>query len=162
MITTKTFWRIIISGFIATYVMMMTAFLQGGVGLPVIDVGHILKTSFNFVHGTETYSIVWGNAAYFIMGLILALIWVVFLQKRTPGNWLIQGILYGVAISIMAGLIIAPLAARATGDTFGIFYMDTWAPFIILLGGLVMHLSYGIVLTLCLKVAGVYGPDDIV
>ncbi len=161
MMTSNTFWRTVISGFIATYVMMMTAFLQGGVGLPVIDVGHILKVSFNHVHGTEVYSIFWGNAAYYIMGLILALIWVAFLQKRVPGNWFIQGVIYGIAISVIAGLLIAPLAARATGDTFGIFYMDTWAPFIILLGGLVMHLSYGIVLALCLKVAGVYGPDDI-
>ena len=161
MITSGIFWRTIISGFIATYVMAMIAFLQGGIGLPVIDVGHILKESFNYVHTGEPYSILWGNFAYFVMGLILALFWVVFLQTRIPGNWFAQGIIYGVIISILAGLIIAPLAARATGDTFGIFYTDTWAPFLILLGGLVMHLGYGIVLTLCLKIAGVNGPAEI-
>ena len=41
------FWRTVISGLIATFVMAIIAFLAGGVGLPVIDVGHIMTESFN-------------------------------------------------------------------------------------------------------------------
>lgn len=159
MIHSGTFWRTVICGFIATFVMMMTAFLLGGIGLPVIDVGYILKEIFNHVHIDEPYSIIWGNAAYYIMGIILALIWVAFLDNRIPGNWLIQGLLYGVIISIVAALVVSPLVSRAGGEPFGIFYSDTWFPFLTMLAGLVMHLAYGIVLLLGLKYSGVHGTS---
>jgi hypothetical protein len=55
------------------------------------------------------------------------------------------------------GLIVAPVVSLAAGDSFGIFYLDTWAPGLILLSGLVMHISYGLTLSLSLKVAGVDG-----
>jgi hypothetical protein len=157
MISSSTFWRVVISGFIATFVMTMVSFLLGGIGLPTIDIGHIIKASLNNVHGTEIYSILWGNTAYYIGGILMALIWVIFLQMRVPGNWLIHGIIYGIAISLIAGLILAPLVSLAAGDSFGIFYTDTWVPGKILLAGLIMHISYGLTLTLGLKYAGVNG-----
>lgn len=157
MMRSTTFWRTVISGFIATFAMTMTAFLQSGIGLPAIDVGHILKESFNQAHGHEAYDLLWGNVAYNLVGILLALIWVVFLANRISWHWLLQGIFYGIAISIIAGLIVAPLVSLAAGDPFGIFYSDTWFPGLILLAGLLMHLVYGIVLMLCLKYAGVPG-----
>lgn len=155
MMTSNIFWRTVISGLIATFVMAMTSFLQGGIGLPPIDIGHILKETFNYVHGEQVYSLMWGNAAFNIGGILMALVWVSFLQKRIPGNWLIQGIILGILISLLAGLVISPLFARAAGETFGIFYLNTWIPGLIILSGIVMHLSYALTLTLCLKVARV-------
>ena len=151
------FWRTVICGFIATFVMTMVSFLQTGFGLPPIDIGHILKTSFNAAHNIDAYDLLWGNVAYYLMGMILALIWVIFLQKRIPGNWAIQGLIYGVIISVVAGLIVAPLVSRAAGEPFGIFYTDTWIPGLMILAGLLMHLFYGLVLTLSLKYANVQG-----
>lgn len=151
MIHSSTFWRTVISGFIATFTMMIIAFLLGGFGLPVIDVGYILQEIFNHIHQHDPYSIAWGNAAYFIIGIIVALIWIVFLDHRIPGNWLVRGLLYGVIISIVAGLIVSPLFTMAGGEPFGIFYSDTWFPLMTLLSGLIMHLGYGMVLLLCLK-----------
>lgn len=153
--SSSTFWRTVIAGAIATFVMTMIAFLQGGLGLPTIDIGHILKESFNHVHGTDVYTLVWGNFAYFIGGILMALIWVAFLKDIIPGNWIVQGVIYGVIISVIAGLIIAPLVSMAAGDSFGIFYTDTWVPGLILLAGLIMHVGYGVVLTLCLKVSDI-------
>lgn len=157
MISSATFWRTVICGLIATFTMTMVSFLQGGIGLPAIDIGHILKETFNHVHGDEVYSLIWGNAAFNAGGVLMALFWVAFLQNRIPGNWFVQGIIYGIIISVVAGLVISPLFARAAGETFGIFYTDTWIPGLILLAGVLMHLAYGITLTLCLKVAGVVG-----
>jgi len=159
MISSATFWRTVISGFIATFVMAMISFLQGGLSLPVVDVGHIMKEAFNHVHEGAPYSILWGNAAYFIVGILLALIWVVFLQTRIPGNWLVQGVIYGISISIVAGLAVAPLAALAAGESIGIFYFDTWFQMQLIIAGLTMHLGYGLVLMLCLKYAGVKGIE---
>ncbi len=153
--SSSTFWRTVISGFIATFVMMMLAFVQGGIGLATLDIGHILKESFNQVHTGEPYSILWGNVAFYLIGIILALIWVAFLAKRIPGNWLIQGLIYGVIISVIAGGIVSPLITAAAGDPIGIFYSDSWAPMALIIAGLVMHLGYGIALTICLKKAGI-------
>ncbi|SMO97149.1 hypothetical protein [Gracilimonas mengyeensis] len=151
----STFWRTVISGCIATFVMTMIAFLQGGLGLPVIDVGHILTQSFNHIHTGEPYSLIWGNLAYNITGVLLALIWVAFLQERIPGNRFIQGVLYGVLVSVVAGGVISPFVSMAAGDSFGFFYTNTWIPGKVLLAGLTMHLGYGLTLMLCMKVAGV-------
>lgn len=159
MIRTNVFWRTVIAGFFATFTMTIIAFMQSGLGLPLIDVGHFLKESFNYVHDSDPYSLLLGNTAYFIFGSILALIWVVFLQHRIPGNWFIQGVIYGIMISIVAALLVSPLVSLAAGDTFGLFYYQTWVPGLILLAGLIMHLGYGIVLMLCLKYAGVDGID---
>ncbi len=153
------FWRTVICGLIATFVMTMIAFLQSGIGLPAIDLGHILKESFNHVHGGEPYSLVWGNAAYNAGGIMMALVWVSFLQTRFPGKWLIQGVSLGILISVVMGLVVSPLVSSAAGESFGLFYTDTWAPGLIILAGLVMHLGYGLTLTLSLKVAGVHGVD---
>ncbi|WP_340105181.1 hypothetical protein [Rhodohalobacter sp. 8-1] len=155
--TSKTFIRTVVAGFFATFTMTIISFLQGGFGLPVIDVGHILKETFNNVHVGEPYSILWGNLAYNIVGIILALIWVAFLHERIPGNWFLKGIIYGIIISIVAGAFVSPLAMLAGGDSVGLFYYDTWIPFRILIAGLTMHIGYGLVLLLCLKVAGVNG-----
>lgn len=153
--SSSTFWRTVISGLIATFVMSMISFLQGGLGLPTIDVGHILKENFNYIHPNNPYTIMWGNVAYFIVGVLLALFYVVELQKRLPKNWVISGVIYGIIISLIAGLIVAPLASLSAGDPFGVFYSDTWMPFRVFIAGLTMHIGYGFALLLCLKYAGV-------
>ncbi len=155
MIQASTFWRTVICGFFATFVMTMIAFLLGGLGLPVIDIGYFLQELFNNIHEHDPYTILWGNTAYYIGGIILALIWVLFLDDIIPGNWLVQGVIYGVIISLAAALVISPLVSLAGGEPFGIFYTNTWFPFLTFLAGLIMHLGYGIVLTLGLKYAGI-------
>ncbi len=158
--STRVFWRTIIAGLFATFTMTMIAFLQAGLGLPLIDIGYFLAETFNHIHQSEVYSILWGNAAYMIIGIILALIWVVFLQQWIPGNWAIQGFIYGILISLVAALVVSPLVSQAAGDTFGIFYSKTWFPGRMLLAGLVMHLGYGLMLTLCLKYADIEKEDE--
>lgn len=160
MISSSIFWRTVISGFIATFIMAMVSFLQGGIGLPTIDIAYLIDQSLNHVHGSEVYSISWANTAYILGGILLALFWVAFLQTRIPGNWLVQGVLFGILLSLFSGLILGPLVSSAAGESFGLFYTDTWIPGKILLAGVIMHLSYGLSLGICLKVAGVNGLDS--
>ncbi len=131
----------------------MVAFMLGGMGFPAIDIGYILTESFNHSLPGDPYHIMFGNLAYNIGGILLALIWVAFLQKRIPGNWILQGLIYGVIISVVAGLIISPFVALAAGENFGVFYTNTWFPGLMIIAGLCMHLAYGLTLTLCLKTA---------
>jgi magnesium-transporting ATPase (P-type) len=157
--STRVFWRTVIAGFFATFTMQMIAFLQSGFGLPLIDIGHFLKETFNHIHQSDVYSILWGNAAYQVIGIILALVWVAFLQQRVPGNWLVQGALYGVLTSTVHAVAASPLVFSAAGDSFGLFYSQTCPPGRMLLAGLIMHLGYGIVLMLGLRYAGVEGIE---
>jgi hypothetical protein len=159
--SSSVFIRTIVCGFIATFMMAMVAFLQGAIGLPVIDVGHILTESFNHVHQGDPYHIIFGNLAFNIIGIGLAMIWVVYLRNSIPGNWFVQGIIYGILISIVAGLVVSPVVSLAAGDSFGIFYSNTWVPGKLILAGLLMHIVYGLVLTQSLKVAGVNGMKNL-
>lgn len=159
MISARIFWRTVIAGFFATFTMQMIAFLQAGFGLPLIDIGHFLTETFNHIHQSDIYSILWGNAAYQVIGIILAFIWVVFLQRRVPGNWAVHGIIYGIVLSLVAALVVSPLVSAAAGNSFGIFYSQTWFPGRMLLAGLIMHLGYGLVLMLGLTYAGVNGLE---
>ncbi len=80
MMSTTVFWRTVICGLIATFVMTMISFLQSGAGLPE---NHLA------------------------------------------------------------------------------FFIPKFGPRLVLAGGLVMHLSYGLALALSLKVAGVRGPATV-
>ena len=156
------FWETVICGFIATFIMSMVSFLLGGFGLPIIDVGYILQEIFNHVHQHDPYTISWGNAAYYFGGILLALFWVAFLDDRISGNWFIKGILYGVIITVVAGLLISPIVSLAGGEPFGIFYTDTWYPLLTTLAGLVMHIAYGISLLLCLTYSNTFSSRQTV
>jgi hypothetical protein len=153
--SSSVFFRTVISGFIATFVMAMIAFLLGGIGFPAIDIGYILTESFNYSLPGDPYHIIFGNIAYNLGGILVALIWVAFLQHKIPGNWIVQGLIYGLVISVVAGLVISPFVSMAAGEDFGLFYTNTWFPGRMIFAGLFMHLSFGLTLTLCLKVADV-------
>lgn len=158
--SSSVFFRTVISGFISTFVMAMVAFLLGGIGFPAIDIGYILTESFNHSLPGDPYHIIFGNLAYNVGGILLALIWVAFLQQKIPGKWIVQGLIYGLLISIVAGVVISPFVSMAAGENFGVFYTNTWFPGLMIMAGLFMHLAYGITLTLCLKVADVSKKKD--
>lgn len=147
----RTFWATAAAGVIATFVMTMTGFWQAGLGLPGVDVGAMLTGSMNAAHGDgDLYGPMAGNLAHFVNGIVLALIFVAFLQERLPGGWIVQGVIYAVLTTLAATLVVVPLAAGA-----GVFFSKTPMPGMMTLASTVIHLAYGLALTLSLKVAGV-------
>ncbi len=149
-ISGEQFWKTVVAGLIANYVMTMTGFWQSGLGLAAIDIGAMNTGSMTAAHPDAPYTLVAGNLAHFANGVILALIWVAFLQKRVPGNWIVQGLIYALITQLAAWVIVAPLAFGA-----GFFFTNTPAPGWMMLSTLVVHIAYGLSLTLSLKVAGV-------
>ena len=144
------FWKTIIAGMIASYVMTMTGFWQSGLGLEAIDVGAMITRSMTATHPDTPYPLVAGNIAHFANGVILALIWVAFLQQRVPGNWIVQGLVYALLTTLGAWVVVAPLAFGV-----GLFFTNTPAPAQMMLATLVVHVAYGLSLTLSLRLAGV-------
>lgn len=144
------FWKTVVAGLVATYVMTLTGFLQSGLGLNAMDVGAMLAGNMTAAHPDMPYSLAAGNLSHFATGVLMALIWVAFLQGRAPGNWIVQGIAYALVLTLAAVVVVVPLAAGV-----GIFFTNTPAPGRMLLAATVPHLAYGLSLTLSLQVAGV-------
>ncbi len=148
-----TFWKTVIAGGIATFVMTVTGFWQSGLGLPPIDVGAMLTKNMTAAHPDQPYGLWAGNLIHVLNGILLALLWVIFGQPRIPGHWFAQGLLYGIMTTLAATTIVVPLVAGA-----GVFFSNTPAPAMMTLASLSVHLAYGLALTFSLAVAGV--PSD--
>ncbi len=80
----------------------------------------------------------------------MALAWVAFLPARVPGNWIVQGLVSASITQLAAWVVVAPLAFGV-----GLFFTNTPAPGRMMLATSVVHVAYGLWLTLSLKVAGV-------
>lgn len=146
----RTLGATVVAGLVATFVMTMTGFWQAGLGLPPMDVGAMLAGSMNVGGDSEAYGIVAGNLAHFANGVVLALIFVAFLQWRLPGGWMLQGVIYAVVTTLAAALVVVPLAAGA-----GVFFSNTPMPGPMTVASTVIHVAYGLSLTLALEVGGV-------
>ncbi len=144
------FWKTVVAGLIATFVMTMTGFWQTGLGLAAVDVGAMITGSMTAAHPDAPYTLVAGNLVHFANGITLALLWVAFLQERVPGNWIVQGLVYALITQLGAWVVVAPLAFDA-----GLFFTNTPTPGRMMLATASTHVAYGLSLTLSLKVAGV-------
>ncbi len=144
------FLKTVFSGLIANYVMTMTGFWQSGLGIAAIDIGAMITGSMTAAHPDAPYGLVAGNLVHFANGVILALIWVAFLQRRVPGNWIVHGLVYALITQLAAWVVVAPLAFGV-----GLFFTNTPAPGPMMLATAVPHVAYGLSLTLSLHVAGV-------
>ena len=149
-ISGEQFWKTVVVGLIATFTMTMTGFWQSGLGLAAIDVGAMITGSMTAAHPDAPYTLVAGNLVHFANGVMLALIWVAFLQERVPGNWIVQGLIYAFITQLAAWVVVAPLAFGV-----GLFFANTPAPGRMMLATAAVHVAYGVTLTLGLKVAGV-------
>ncbi len=145
--TQANFLRAVVAGFIATYVMTMTGFWQAGIGLPKMDPAGLMAMQMGQAYG-------WGQAAHFLNGIILALIYAQWFYGRLPGGGLVKGIIYGVLATIAAVAVVIPLISASTANPAGIFFTNTPMPGAMLLGALAGHLGYGVALGLA------YTPTD--
>ena len=144
------FWKTVVAGLIATYVMTMTGFWQSGLGLAALDVGAMIMGSMTAAHPDTPYTLVAGNLVHFANGIIMGLVWVAFLQERVPGNWIVHGLVFALIAQLGAWVVVAPLAFGV-----GLFFTNTPAPGRMMLATAVVHVAYGLSFALILKVAGV-------
>jgi uncharacterized membrane protein YagU involved in acid resistance len=144
------FWKTIIAGVVATFVMTMTGFWQHGIGIRPVDIGAMLTANMTSAHPGTPYSLVAGNLAHLANGVILAFLWVAIFRQYVPGSWLVHGFVYGVALALAASVVYFPLIADV-----GVFFSGTSAPGAMLLASTIVYLAYGFALALSLEVAGI-------
>lgn len=149
-IDASNFFKIVVAGLIATFVMSATGFWQSGLGLPAMDPAAMLAGNMTAAHPRLPYGLLAGTLMHYSNGVVLALVWVAFLQRLIPSNWIVQGLVYAVLTTLAAVVVVVPLAAGV-----GIFFSNSQAPAIMLLASTVGHTAYALTLTLALKVAQV-------
>ena len=122
------------SGFVGTGVMTALLLVEPSVGLPKIAMGQVLSTSLALTSAHLTIGPALGWALHFLIGMLLALVYAAFFDRRLPGTPLVRGLLYGLFVFVVAQLVFMPLVG---GGVFSRGDVE------LLTGSLVGHLVYG-------------------
>lgn len=125
--------NVVKSGLIATIAMTVLMLVAPMMGMPKMPIGNMLA---NFMH----VPVALGWSMHFMIGLILAAGYVFLFQPFVGGNNLFKGALYSLIPFFMAQLIVMPMMGA------GVFASHTPAPMLMVMGSLMGHLVYGIVL----------------
>ncbi len=120
-------------GIIATAVMTLVMLMAPFMGMPKMPIGNMLA---DFMH----IPVALGWVAHFMIGTILAGIYVIVFQERLPGNDIVKGAVYSLLPFLMAQAAVMPMMGA------GLFSSATSASLLMVMGSLVGHLVYGGVL----------------
>jgi len=137
----KNVGRGILAGLLGTAVMTIVMLMGPLMGLPDMNIGRMLG---GFMGIPEAL----GWAAHFMIGTVLALIYVYIFAARLPGGALIRGALYGLIPWFASQILVNPMMGA------GVFASNAPAPFMVVMGSLMGHVIYGGV------VGGVYGSGS--
>ena len=137
----KNFGKAIVAGLVGTLVMTMVMLMGPLMGMPPMPVGKMLA---DFMGMPEAL----GWVVHFMIGTVLALIYVFVFASKLPGNGLVRGALYGLLPWLLSQIMVNPMMGA------GLFASNTSAPVMMAIGSLMGHMIYGAV------VGGVYGTKS--
>ena len=137
----KNFGKAIVAGLAGTLAMTMVMLMAPLMGMPPMPVGKMLA---DFMGMPEAL----GWIAHFMIGTVLALIYVSVFASRLPGSGVVRGALYGLLPWLLSQVMVNPMMGA------GIFASNTPAPVMMVIGSLMGHMIYGAV------VGGVYGTKS--
>ncbi|MGA9838132.1 MAG: DUF6789 family protein [Gemmatimonadaceae bacterium] len=124
------------AGTIATAAMTALLLVEPSIGLPKIAIGEILSSTMSAISSRTAVGPSVGWLVDLAVGIVFALIYAGYLDRRLPGTSIGRGLLFGFIVFIVAQLVFAPL----TGS--GVF---SGGDIVLLAGGLLGHLVYGVV-----------------
>ncbi|MEK6572047.1 MAG: DUF6789 family protein [Bacteroidota bacterium] len=133
--------RAVLSGLAGTAVMTLVMLMGPLMGMPEMNIGQMLGGFMGIPHAL-------GWIAHFMVGTVLALIYVYLFSSRLPGAPWPRGALYGLLLWLVSQIMVNPMMGA------GVFASNTPAPFMMVMGSLMGHLAYGAV------VGGVYGSGS--
>ncbi|MFQ5585020.1 MAG: DUF6789 family protein [Calditrichia bacterium] len=125
--------NVVKSGLIATVAMTVLMLVAPMMGMPKMPIGNMLA---NFMH----VSVALGWILHFMIGLVLAAGYVFLFQPLVGGSSILKGALYALIPFFMAQLIVMPMMGA------GVFASHTPAPILMVMGSLMGHRVYGVVL----------------
>ncbi len=122
----------ILGGLIGTAVITVLMLLADAVGIPGIDYGKMLA---EFTHTTPLI----GWVMHFIMGIILAFVYVYFFRDEFKGPFAVRGLIYSIIPYVVTMIMLFPMSvmsSSATIDSPGVFIVAT----------MVAYFAYGYVM----------------
>lgn len=126
--------KAIVAGVAATAVMSVVAmFVAPMMGMPKMDFGAMLGTGNPMM--PMPYAAGW--MIHFVMGIIMAIVYAKFLFGKLPGNGIIQGIIYGLILFVLAQVMVMPMMGN------GVFSGGNMQ---MIMGSMIGHIVFGAVL----------------
>lgn len=125
--------NVVKSGLIATAAMTMLMLVAPMMGMPKMPIGNMLA---NFMQLPAAI----GWFMHFMIGVVLAGGYIFFFRSVLSGNALIKGMLFSLIPFFMAQLVVMPMMGA------GLFSSHTPAPLLMVMGSLMGHLVFGVVL----------------
>lgn len=129
----KNIISILKGGLIATTAMTLLMLVAPMMGMPKMPIGEMLA---GFMH----IPVAMGWTMHFMIGTILAAGYLFIWKTRLQGNVIVKGILFSFVPFFMAQLVVMPMMGA------GFFSMNTPAPMMMVMGSMIGHLVYGVVL----------------
>jgi uncharacterized membrane protein YagU involved in acid resistance len=130
------------AGIAGTIVMTIMTMVAPMMGMPEMNIPAMLADFMGF-------PVVVGWLAHFMIGTVLALIYVYAFIGKLPGTPWLKGALYGLAPWLLAQVMVNPMMGA------GVFAVNTPAPMMMVIGSLIGHIVYGSVVGL------VYGTEQV-
>ncbi|MBI3194178.1 MAG: DUF2938 family protein [Ignavibacteriae bacterium] len=127
------FFKAIKAGMAATLAMTLLMIMAPMMGMPEMNIGRMLGM---FMGISESV----GWIAHFMIGSVLAIIYVYVFSNKLPGGNAVRGILFGLIPWLAAQLMVNPMMGA------GMFASNTPAPVAMVMGSLMGHIVYGAVL----------------
>ena len=141
--STYDFWRAVIAGFFATYVMTVAAAWQHAIGIHPHDPAAFMAQSLDPLGSGRGWA--WGSFYHYMNGLALALVYARWIHGRLSFHPLVLANLYGLGLVVVAMGILAPLLAP---EQVGFFALKTDHALNFTLGSILAHAAYGTTLGL--------------
>jgi len=123
------------AGIAGTIVMTIMTMVAPMMGMPKMDIPAMLANFMGF-------PVVVGWFAHFMIGTVLALLYVYVFIGKLPGAPWLKGALYGLFPWFLAQVMVNPMMGA------GVFALNTPAPIQMVMGSLIGHLVYGAVVGL--------------
>jgi hypothetical protein len=121
--------RAMVAGFLATLVMTFLGFLSTRFGFPTLNWADTFRT---WLGGGSVF----GYGMFFILGIVMAVIYVAFFHDRLPGTSWRRGLFFAVMLWVVTGAVLMPVLQMG-------FFMGS---VMMALGTLVLYLFYGAIL----------------
>lgn len=134
------FPQIVIAGVVGALSMSVASYLFNVMRVPMVDFGRLIATKIlrYHTHGTSL-----GLVLHVLNGVLLALVYALFVVHALPGSFLVRGLTYGAGLWLVMMVVVVPVL----GDGFfGWRVSRTMAP-----SALVVHLLYGLIVGLAIR-----------
>lgn len=122
----------VIGGVVGTAVITLMMIIADALGMPGIDYGKMLAQF------TQTTPLV-GWIMHFVMGVILAFVYVYYFRDEFQGPYPIRGLIYSIIPYVVTMIMLFPMAVMGTGQEIN-------SPGVFIVATMVAYFAYGYVM----------------